>query len=197
MKRYFILFAVLGIFLLTFHSCSKSSPDPTPPPTDVCAGKTIAITATAAPISGCGTAGSITASASGSTGFTYKLGTAGSYQASGNFTGVAPGNYTVFAKDAAGCEKTQAVAVTSNSALGPKFTAVKSLVAARCQSCHNSTNSQGGMNFSVDCNIVQFQARIKARAVDAGDMPQGGPMLTAGEKAIITDWIAAGGLLSN
>jgi uncharacterized membrane protein len=103
----------------------------------------------------------------------------------------------VYAKDGAGCERSQLVTVTSGGTLGVKFTAVKNLLAAKCQTCHNSTNSQGGMNWTVDCNIVQFSARIKVRAVDIGDMPQGGPMLTAGEKAIITDWITAGGQLSN
>jgi uncharacterized membrane protein len=53
------------------------------------------------------------------------------------------------------------------------------------------------MNWTVDCNIVQFKDRIKARAVDIGDMPFGGPTLTSGEKAVITDWITAGGQLNN
>ncbi len=184
-------------FIFNLISCSKSSPDPTPPSTDPCAGKTILITATPTVATGCGTNGGVTVSASGSTGFTYKLGSAGVYQASGTFTAVGAGAYTVYARDAAGCEKTQSVTVTGNTTLGPKFSAVKNLLTARCQSCHNGTNAQGGMNYSVDCNIVQNAARIKVRAVDIGDMPQGGPMLTAGEKAIITDWISAGGQLSN
>lgn len=80
---------------------------------------------------------------------------------------------------------------------GLKFNAVKNLIAAKCQSCHGASRQEGGQNYSIDCNIVSSQARIKSRAVDIGDMPKGGPMLTAGEKDIITDWINAGGLLSN
>lgn len=196
-KSYVVLMFCLGVVIIfTQLSCSKSSPDPTPPSNDPCAGKTILITATATAATGCGSAGSLTVSATGSTGFTYKLNNGG-YQASGSFSNVAAGAHTVYAKDAAGCEKSQPVTVTSTSTLGLKFTAVKNLLTAKCQSCHNSANAQGGMNWAVDCNIVQFSARIKVRAVDTGDMPQGGPMLTAGEKATITDWITAGGQLSN
>lgn len=197
-KRYFFFFVALAVITnLVLVSCSKSSPDPLPPVNDLCAGKTIVITAAAPPISGCSNTGTLTVSATGSTGFTYKLGTAGAYGASGNFANLVPGAYTVFAKDGDGCEQSQQVTITSNSTAGAKFTAVKNLLTARCQTCHNRDNAQGGMNWSVDCNIVQFKDRIKVRAVDIGDMPQNGPMLTAGEKAIITDWITAGGQLSN
>jgi hypothetical protein len=199
--RHSLFIGCLGslIVAINISSCSKSSPDPSnPPPTDACAGKTIVVTATPTAASGCGGTGSITVTASGSSGFTYKLNSGGSYQASGSFTAVDPGSYTVFAMDAAGCEGSQAVTVALTSGtLGAKFTAVKNLLTAKCVTCHNSTNTQGGMNWTVDCNIVQFKDRIKARAVDIGDMPFGGPTLTAGEKAVITDWITAGGQLNN
>ena len=199
-KRYSLFIICLCCIITTtyFSSCSKSSPDPgNPPSNDPCAGKTIVVNAVPTAATGCGGTGSITVSATGSSGFTYKLGS-GSYQASGAFSALAPGTYTAYARDAAGCEASQQVSVTTTgTTLGVKFTAVKNLLAAKCQSCHNSTNTQGGMNWTVDCNIVQYSARINARAVVAGDMPFGGPMLTAGEKAVITDWIAAGGQLSN
>lgn len=180
------------------YSCSKSSPDPTPPANDPCAGRTISVSATPTAASGCAGTGTITVSATGGTGFTYKLNSGGTYQASGIFNTVAPGSYTVFAKDASGCEGSQSVSVTTTGGTaGAKFTAVKNLLTARCVTCHNSTNTQGGMNWTVDCNIVQHRDRIKARAVDIGDMPQGGPTLSTAEKAIITDWITAGGQLNN
>lgn len=200
-KRYSLFIICLCAIITTINisSCGKSSPDPgNPPSNDPCAGKTIVVNAVPTAVAGCGSTGVITVSATGSSGFTYKLGSSGSYQASGTFNNVAPGAYTVFARDAGGCETSQAVTVTTTgTSLGVKFTAVKNLLAAKCQTCHNTSNSQGGMNWTVDCNIVQFSARIKVRAVDIGDMPFGGPMLTTGEKAVITDWITAGGLLSN
>ena len=75
---------------------------------------------------------------------------------------------------------------------GPLFTAVKTLMTAKCVNCHNSTTSNGGMNFSVECNIVTNKARIKVRAVDEGTMPPTGALPQA-DKTAITNWINAGG----
>ena len=177
---------------ITLFSCSKESNAPGPS-ADPCAGKTISITVTATPASACGNTGSISAAATGSSGFTYKLNSGGIYQASGNFGNVAAGTYTVFAKDAGGCEKTKSVTVNAAGAAGPLFSAVKTLMAGTCQPCHNNSVQNGGMNWADQCKIIQFKGRIKVRAVDEGTMPQGGPELTAAQKEIITNWINAGG----
>jgi uncharacterized membrane protein len=76
------------------------------------------------------------------------------------------------------------------------FTAVRSLMTATCQPCHNATQANGGMNWAIDCNIVANKARIKVRAVDESSMPPGNP-LSAADKKKITDWITAGGEMSN
>ncbi len=187
---------ILGFIIINFIGCSKSSPSPTPPPTDICAGKTIDITAIPKATEPCSADGAIDVSATGSTGFLYKLNSGGVYQASGKFTNVAAGNYTVFAKDGGGCEKSVAVTVAASGTPGALFTSMKSLVAARCQSCHNNSLANGGMNFQVECNIIINKARIKIRAVDEGTMPATGPLSQA-EKDIITNWITAGGGYSN
>ncbi|RYE11750.1 MAG: hypothetical protein EOP51_32630, partial [Sphingobacteriales bacterium] len=116
-QKFFSLLFFGGLFICAnFISCSKGGDD-NPGPADPCAGKTILITATPTASVGCGApSGSITVAASGSTGFTYKLNAAGTYQAATSFNGLAAGNYTVFAKDAAGCEKSQAVTVTATGA---------------------------------------------------------------------------------
>ena len=80
---------------------------------------------------------------------------------------------------------------------GPKFLDVKAIIESRCISCHNTGLANGGVSYSDPCNIVLLKNRIKVRAVDEGTMPQGGPMLSAAEKAKITDWINAGGLITN
>jgi ribosomal protein S27E len=154
---------------------------------------TITVGATPVASANCGTDGTITVNAAGSTGFTYKLNAGGTYQASNIFTGLAAGAYTVFAKDGGGCENSAAATVAVNNTAGPLFTNVRSLLNVRCVSCHNNTFANGGANWQVDCNIVTLQARINQRAVVEGSMPAGGPPLTAAEKAIITNWIAAGG----
>ena len=79
---------------------------------------------------------------------------------------------------------------------GPLFTAVKTLMQANCQSCHNGSNANGGKDWTVDCNIVANKARIKARAVDEGTMPPTGP-LPQSEKDKITAWINAGGRITD
>ena len=194
-----VLFAkkmLLLISLSYFVSCSKESISPGPS-ADPCAGKTIDITATPSASSPCGNTGSINVSATGSTGFQYKLNSSGTYQSAGTFSSVSAGAYTVFAKDVSGCEKTKAVTVASSGTAGSLFTAVKNLISATCQSCHNNTVQNGGMNWANQCNIIQFQDRIKVRAVDQGTMPQGGPELTATQKAVITNWINSGGQFEN
>jgi large repetitive protein len=140
--------------------------------------------------------GSITVNASGSTGLMYKLGT-NAYQASNIFNGLGAGPYTVFVKDANGCENSSNTTV-SNLPQGPLFTNVKAVLATNCAfaGCHGGANPQSGINFTVDCEIVTRQVRINARAVVAGTMPPSGA-ISAADKQKITDWINAGGKYSN
>jgi large repetitive protein len=142
--------------------------------------------------------GSITAIASGSTGYTYNL-NGGTYQAGALFGSLATGSYTLGVKDANGCTTTSPVTVAVAVA-GPNFSAVKALLATNCAfaGCHASPNPQGGVDLTVDCTIVAQSARIKARAVDANPsvMPPTGA-LSAADKLKITNWIAAGGQHSN
>ncbi|MBC7937126.1 MAG: hypothetical protein H7Y86_17390 [Rhizobacter sp.] len=160
-------------------------------------GGAFTITANSTPTNGCGTTtGSITVTAAGSTGFTYKLNAGGTYQATGTFAALAEGNYTVFVKDGTGCESSQAVTVSAGVA-GPKFTAVRNLLNARCIGCHSGAAPAAGKDWSNNCIVVTNKASINNRAVVIGDMPLGGPTLSAGEKAVITDWINAGGQLTN
>jgi len=178
--------------VIVINACSKESASPSPA-NDPCSGKTIVITATPTVSSPCTATGTIEVSATGGTGFQYKLNSSGAYQSSGIFNTVSAGSYTVFVKDGDGCEKTKAVTVSAAAAAGPLFSAVKNLMSSTCQPCHNSTVQNGGKNWADQCQIIQFKDRIKVRAVDEGTMPQGGPELTATQKAVITNWINAGG----
>ena len=195
-SKKFASFSIIIMWVVStyFISCSKkdSTPNTPPPPSDVCANKTIVVTATPTASTACNSNGTVAVTASGSTGFTYKLNNGGTYQGSATFSNVAPGTYTVFAKDAAGCEKSTSATVSSSGVAGSLFTNVRNLMTARCQSCHNNTVQNGGMNWEVDCNIVTNQVRIKVRAVTEGTMPPTGPLSQA-DKDIITNWINAGG----
>ena len=141
--------------------------------------------------------GSVTVTGSGGSGsYTFSL-NGGAFQSSNLFTGLAASAITITAKDANGCTGSVNATVGNQSA-GPLFLAVKNLLNNNCLSCHNNSVSEGGMNWSVDCNIVNFKDRISQRAVSGSPsaMPPTG-LLPASEQAKITNWINAGGKFSN
>ncbi len=159
-----------------------------------CTGITITITPTVMNTVPCSTPannGSITIAASGSTGFTYNN-NGGAYQAGNIFSGLNAGNFLIGVKDANGCTKTQTVTV-GITPKGPKFSAVRSIISARCGSCHLNGNSTAGYNFDSDCNVLTYWSQINKACVTY-QMIQMPPtqQLPATEKASITSWINAG-----
>jgi mono/diheme cytochrome c family protein len=116
MKKLYSIFTIFTAIIL-IASCKKAAETPpvTPPLVNPCLSKTIVVSGTLTQTSNAGTAnGTITASATGSTGFTYSInGT--TFQATGNFTSLAVGNFTVTAKDADGCIGTKAFSITAAS----------------------------------------------------------------------------------
>lgn len=162
---------------------------------NACAGVTISLNATVTGNRPCELVpnGSISLTASGGiTPYTFNL-NGGAFQASNNFTGLGAASYLVSAKDANGCTGSSNVTVT-NLVAGPLFLAVKTVIQQNCITCHNNTLSEGGMNWEVDCNIVQFKDRIRERAVlgNPSAMPPTG-LIPASERTKITNWINAGG----
>lgn len=165
--------------------------DPNP-----CAGVTISVTNTIVQVTPCVSPpnGSITATASGGTApYTYSL-NGGPFQSSNVFSNLNTGLYAVTAKDVNGCTGTSSNSVVGSLPEGPLFSAVKNVIQNHCISCHNTSTPNGGMNFTIDCNIVNNRERIRARAVDGNPsaMPPTG-LLPASERQKITDWINAGG----
>ena len=77
-----------------------------------CAGITVVVSATKVDPFANQSDGSITAAATGGSGFTYSL-NSGAFQASGTFTGLAAGNYTIIAKNSNGCLGTATVVLVS------------------------------------------------------------------------------------
>ncbi|MET0465784.1 MAG: hypothetical protein ABW007_21660, partial [Chitinophagaceae bacterium] len=83
-------------------------------PTPSCSGVNIVVTATATPGGACSSSatGSINATATGSTGLTYSInGT--TFQATGSFSNLAAGSYTVTVKDVNGCTGTSTVNIAA------------------------------------------------------------------------------------
>ncbi len=164
---------------------------------DNCLGKTLTISPATTghdKCSGTGT-GSITITAGGSTAFMYNL-NGGTFQSSNIFNNLVNNTYNISARDVDGCIKTGTATVVQ-SAAGPTFTAVKSIMLASCaiSGCHVGGSPAGGLNFTIDCTIVSSWDRIKARAVDGNPSfmpPSPNPQLSAGDKQKILDWITAG-----
>ncbi len=170
-------------------SASFTLADPNP-----CAGVTINANTSVVGNTPCASSsGSITAAPSGGTApYTYSF-NGGAFQGIGVFNNLAAGNYTLVVRDNNTCSTSVNINVP-NRPQGPLFTQVKAVLQANCVTCHNAGNQNGGMNWEVDCNIVNFKDRIQARAVNAnpGPMPPTG-LMPASERQKITDWINAGG----
>lgn len=183
----------ISVILITFlfFGCKKTDTPATvtPPVVNVCAGINIVPAATVTHSITGQAVGTITVTSPIGSGFLYSInGT--TFQGSVNFFNLAPGNYTVTAKNANGCTGT--VSVTING-YGPKFFNVRNIVNGYCGSCHLNGNLMGGKNFDADASIVASWDRIKVRSVDGLPtfMPQGG-QLTALDKQKIVDWVNAG-----
>ena len=102
LHSFILVSAISGVYF----SCSKggdSGGGGYNPPPNACAGVTVAVTATTTGANTGQSNGSIAATATGGTGFTFKLGS-GAYQTSGTFGNLAAGSYTITAKNNAGCE---------------------------------------------------------------------------------------------
>jgi SprB repeat len=166
--------------------------------TSACGSVTITLTSTVTNTTPCispANNGSITLSASGSTGFTYNV-NGGAYQASNVFPNLSAANYLMGVKDANGCSKTQSVTVAIVPQ-GPTFAPVRALISSRCSGsgCHMNGGNAAGYNFDSDCNIVTYWSQINGAAVTYSlkKMPQSPQsLLTAAEKQTITNWVNAG-----
>jgi hypothetical protein len=173
------------------NGCTSTSTSVTLTAIDPCNGINIVLTPTTTFADLCPTVnnGSISLSASGSTGFTYSKDGGTTYQASNVFSNLAAGNYPVVVKDVNGCTKAQSVTISANPG-GVKFNLVRNLMIAKCGSCHFNGGTSGSVNFDDKCNIVTKWDRINTRCVVQGTMPP--TPLSTSEKQLITDWVNAG-----
>jgi len=173
--------------------------------TDPCAAVSFTVGANATTATPCLTTpnGSLTITTSGGgTGFSYNI-NGGAFQSSPTFNNLAPGSYTVGAKETGGCVRTASVTIAA-TAPGSLFSAVKTIINANCaiSGCHIGAAPTGGIDFSQDCNIVANKALIKVKAVDSyGTASQMPPPPNAGlsqaNRDAIVNWINAGGQYNN
>ncbi len=128
--------------------------------TNPCAGVTVAVSTTQTNPAIGQSNGSITATASGGTGFTYSINN-GAYQASGTFSNLAAGNYTITAKNSNGCLGTKSVTLTGVDPCAGITVAVSSTTVSPTtgQSDGSITASAtGGSGFTYSINNGTYQS---------------------------------------
>jgi hypothetical protein len=183
---------------LIFSACGKK--DSAPP--DPCSGLNYAIQFIKTEAVGTSSNGTLSITFPVGDTISYKL-NSGNYQASPNFTNLAPGNYVLTIKNQKGCTDTAQITVLN---YGPKYALVKQIISGAgvgggyCGPCHLNGTVNGGKNFDTDASIISSWDRIKARAVDnlPSPMPElPNAPLTAVDKQKITDWVNAGHRMSD
>lgn len=136
-----------------------------------CAGVTVAVTATKKDPTVNQSDGTITASATGGSGFTYSL-NSGTYQASGSFTGLAAGNYTVTAKNSNGCTGVTQIALGStNPCAGVTITVTLNSVNPSTGQNNGSitATATGGNGYTYSLNNGAYQAGNSFTGLAAGN----------------------------
>lgn len=125
-----------------------------------CAGVTVVVTTTTVQPTAGQSNGSITATATGGTGFTYSINN-GAFQASGTFSNLAAGNYTITAKNSNGCTGVTTVALGStNPCTGVTVTVTATTVNPTTGQSNGSitATATGGTGFTYSLNNGAFQA---------------------------------------
>lgn len=125
-----------------------------------CAGITVAVTTTTVQPTTGSSNGSITASATGGSGFTYSI-NSGAFQSSGTFSSLAAGNYTITAKNSNGCTGVTTVALgASNPCSGITVAVTTTTVNPTTGASNGSITAAatGGTGFTYSLNNGTFQA---------------------------------------
>ncbi len=178
-----------AIILLLLNSCGSKGGSGGGTPPNPCAGVTISVSGTTTNASSGSSNGSISASASGGSGFTFSI-NGGAFQSSGNFTGLAAGNYSITAKDSRGCTGSGSFTITTNDPCTSATFTVSgtSNAATPCLSTPNGsitvTTSGGGTGFTFNINGGAFQASptfnlLTANTYTVGAKDAGGCVKTA------------------
>ncbi len=157
-QTYFLLAAFVFISMLMINSCGDKGGGVTPPPPNPCTGITITVTGTVTNTTTGQSVGAINATASGSSSFTYNI-NGGAFQASGNFTGLPVGTYTIIAKNADGCTGTNTFTVNDPCTI-KNITVTGTVVntTAGTSSGSITATAAGSTGFTYSLNGGAFQA---------------------------------------
>jgi hypothetical protein len=166
-----LLFVVLVTVIFLTYSCSKGG-DGGGGTNNPCSGITVSVAGTTSnPTTAGGTDGSISASASGGSGFTFSL-NGGAFQGNANFTNLAAGSYTVVAKSSAGCTGSAIFTLTApNSCAGITITVSATTTNPTAPGATNGSivaNASGSTGFTYSINGATFQATGTFNNLGAG-----------------------------
>ncbi len=146
--------------------------------TNPCAGITVVVTTTTVNPSTGQSNGSITASATGGTGFTYSLNN-GAFQASGTFSNLAAGTYTVTAKNSNGCLGSSQVTLTATNPCNSVSIVITTAI-TNTTPCVTPTNNgsitvtaSGSTGFTYNINGGAYQASNVFSNLNAGNYVMG------------------------
>jgi SprB repeat len=152
---------ILVSFIFVIYACSKGGGGTPPPPANPCAGVTVTVSGTVVHPSAPGASnGSIAASATGGSGFTFSI-NGGAFQSSGNFTGLAAGSYTIVAKNGSGCTGSAAFTlVAPNPCAGITITVTGTVVNPTTGNNNGSitvsaSGGAGGFTFNINGGAFQ------------------------------------------
>jgi hypothetical protein len=138
--------------------------------TDPCAGITVAITTTQVNPTTGNSNGSITASATGGTGFTYSL-NGGAFQSGGTFTALASGSYTITAKNSNGCIGSKVVVLgVTDPCAGVTITVSSTQTNPTTGNADGSisVSATGGSGFTYSLNGGAYQSGATFTGLGAG-----------------------------
>jgi SprB repeat len=152
------------LFLLLISSSCGDKGGSTPnPPSNPCNGVTVTVSGTTTSPTVIGASdGSVTASASGASGFTFNI-NGGAFQSSGTFTGLAAGSYTISAKSSAGCTGSSSftVAAPPNPCAGVTIIVTGTSTNPTSTTSNNGSivaSATGSTGFTFSINSGAFQA---------------------------------------
>jgi len=138
---------------------------------DPCSGVTVTVTAVKTDATPGQNNGTITATATGGTGFTYSI-NGGAFQASGSFTALAVGNYTITAKNSNGCSGSTQVTIASNNPCAGITVAVTTTQVNPTTGQSNGSitaTATGGSGFTYSLNNGAFQTSGTFSGLAAGN----------------------------
>jgi hypothetical protein len=169
MKKTKVVASFILVMGLLYISCSKGNSNTAP--SDPCAGIIVNVTGTITAATSSQNNGSIAASATGGSGFTYSLNT-GSFQTSGTFSNLAPGTYTITAKNSNGCTGSGQFTVNATNPCTSTITInTTTTTATPCLAAGDGSitvNASGSTNFTYNINGGAFQTSNVFNNLPAG-----------------------------